>query len=299
MTLEATRNKCFELIRLAADMRDENDVTEWLGRWFMHFKNWERAETFDRAMTESRMTIRMAPMRPDRKPWVSRTGEKGDVFINASVGGISEMQTPKNFIDKRKNELGLHDVSAVLLRPNLALSPQLFTKPDRIPVFMPIPQHEDLQLFHEIAGVAKANRAGPIYQFYVEARARMTRIKYGSDTDINTGFLKIDKGDGRDHYRYGDATTGAGPVQAEVLRQRMLNAREYPTRIVASTRVVENNEVTLKYRAHASTFPYMGVKGEMSRQFVKTPPPNGTYLLIDMKGQLKGQVDDAGHFTPS
>jgi hypothetical protein len=147
----------------------------------------------------------------------TRAGAASPIKVNKGVDGIIMRLDPQNFLDKKKNELGLHDLSAVLLRTGKALSKQLFTKRDAYAVFMPIPLEEDLQLFEELSQAAKRNRAGALYQFVVTKRAEFTRIKYGSDNDMAIGFLNVTKGDTKQHIRYGEAMRHGGAINEELL----------------------------------------------------------------------------------
>lgn len=305
MGLEAARKKALEQILLAKDMEDETSVINWLTDWFKEFKDWEGEETFERAFTENRMCARMAPTDEaktfQKKTWITHDGRSGPALIRAQVMAIPDMQNPDNFLNKLKNDLGLHDVSAVLLNSTKPISKQLFSKVGRQPVFIPIPHEEDLELLYQIERVAKPRRGGKIYDFYVYARARITRIKYGSDEDMTTEFLKVEYKDKPDelHLRYGDASVGGKTVHADILRERRMAALQYKSKVLTG-KATDNNEVTLKIRQHAGGFPWPAVPGPLKGADIGLAfdIPDKTYLMVGLDQTFKGFVSDDGKFTP-
>ena len=197
---------------------------------------------------------------------------------------------PWSFMRKAKNELGLHDVSAVLLKPTLRLSAQNFSKLGSIAVFAPIPLEEDMVLFEELSAAAKRQKESELYIFVQVARARFTRLQYGSAGDMAVTY-QVEMRDGKEHVRYGRATkVGQGghplPVKAEVLDARRYDAMHYKTRIVLAAVTDANNEVTIKYREHAGDFPWIG-------------NPDGKNGWIVGKTRQSGIVTDDGTFYPN
>jgi hypothetical protein len=269
MSLQAARDKAFEQIFFAKDVIDEKAVVPFFKRWLEALKLWEQAETFERAFSENRMCMRAAPLE-------------------------AEFQMPANFLEKKKNELGLHDVSAVLLSSDKNISAQVFPKVGRQPLFIPIAHEKDLLLLYCIEHLAKQKRTGPVYDFYKDARARITRIKYGSDEDMKTTFLKTLDEQHKPHYRYGDAHETAGPVTAEVLKERRMNALLYQSRVLTG-KVTDNNEVTVKIRQHDGGWPRAAVPGPESHlKGLPCDVPAGHYLLVGFDRKFKGMIDDRG-----
>jgi hypothetical protein len=259
MSLEADRNKTLELVRAAAP---DDEILKWAEKWFKSYKDWEKEETFERAFADNRMTGRMADREKTLEFKVSDSGHtsQANMKVNLGVAGLEGRLNPQNFLDKKKNELGLHDLSAVLLRGDKPISKQLFTRDaaNKYAVFMPLPLEEDLQLFEELSQAAKRQRGGKLYPFVVNARAQFTRIKYGSADDMAVGYLNVNKGDGKAHIRYGGATASGGAVSSQVLQQRSANALHYKNKIALAIGNDANNEVTIKYRQHAGGFPFFG-----------------------------------------
>jgi len=318
MPLEADRKKAVEQILLARDKAgDPIEVVRFLKAWFESLKAWEAQETFERAFSENRMCVRMAP--PDMKRGASQSkathnaeGPTGkNVMIRYHLGSVADHQNPENFgageadlanfaagaTASRKNELGLHDVSAVLMSAGKTITEQLFNKENRQPLFIPIPHEEDLQLLYQIEQVAKADRSGPIHDFYVWARARITRIKYGDEADMTTGFLETTDADGGSHYRYGDATEGGKTVDSALLNQRRRNALEYRSKVLTG-KPVDNNEVTLKIRQHAGIFPLAGAPGPLGPPALDFKLPKGYFYLARLDGKPGGIVNEAGKLVP-
>jgi hypothetical protein len=222
------------------------------------------------------------------------------IKLDPSIRGTQASQNPQNFLDKKKNELGLHDLSAVLLKPNTALSKQLFPKSGSYAIFMPIPLEEDLQLFEELSQAAKRNRGGELYKFVVDARSRMTRIKYGATDDMSLGFLKVVKDDKKDHFRYGVGSILGNPFPQGVLQQRSVNALYYKSKIASlPTTKSANNEVTIKYRHHGGIFPLIGSLGPIPKGAspnIKEEIAKDEFLIGNFEKTL-GKLSDSGVFN--
>jgi hypothetical protein len=305
MPLEADRKKASEQILLAKDKSgDPVEVVKFLKAWFDSLKAWEAQETFERAFSENRMCARMAPSdgigssATQSKDTFGPRGKVGTVTLRYHIGATPLYQEPANFAAgaSRKNELGLHDVSAVLLDSRRSISSQLFSKVGRQPIFIPIPHEEDLQLLYQIEQVAKADRVGPIYDFYVWARARITRIKYGADEDMKTGFYEYSDAKGT-HYRYGDAREGGAKLDTSLLQQRRVNALQYKSKVLTG-KMTDNNEVTLKIRHHAGGFPWAAIQGPLAPPVFPFDVPAGEFLVAEIKqgGAPLGYVTDGGKF---
>jgi hypothetical protein len=203
------------------------------------------------------------------------------VRLDTSLKGLQDRLNPEFFqeIGKKKNELGLHDLSTVLLRGSMPISKQLFgVKVGRGILFIPLPLEEDLQTFYALSRLAKANRTSSLYSYYTYMRAEFTRIKYGQDNDMAVGFGIVKKDDGKVHVRYGVAGIGGGALHPQLLEQRMNNALNYKSKIATSTKTEENTEVTITCRKHAGPFPLVGVKREDNYDLalLSTLTPYGT-----------------------
>jgi hypothetical protein len=305
MPLQAAREEARQEILLAGDVaqKSEEKAVTLCTLWLKELKLWERLETFERAFTEDRMCLRAAPSSDDGmqkkqsftpKPNTVRTDN--DVLIRASIRDMPLFQKPENFLNKKKNELGLQDVSAVLLSSRKKISAQVFAKVNRQPVFIPLPNEEDLQLFYLIECLAKKNKAGKVYEFYKDARARITRIKYGSDEDMKTTFLKIVDDQQKVHYRYGDAHETSGPVDADILAKRRNDALFYKSRVLTN-KINENNEVTVKIRHHeGGRWPQAAVPGPFEHSGMPKVPA-GHFLLISLDQEFRGIIDDNGRMV--
>lgn len=330
-TRSATHTKVLEL--LPDTVTEVSETTQKLivdlaAQWFVDYKQFEREETFDRAYQDKRMTARMSMVAEDPSsggaslktmdaffPGVVKTTVNQDKTI---MSGLTNRLKPANFAmgASKKNELGLHDLSAVLLQPPPAtISTQLFTKPGALPYFMPLPLEEDLRLAHDLGVAAKKARGGLLYQFYVAVRSEMTRIKYGAEQDLQSGMLVMHKqNDQKPHVRYAEVHNSGGMVDPGLLQTRAANALNYKTRIVDQATTGENNEVTVKYRKHAGMFPLIGAPGhavpkdpppnvppplhERYRWFVKTLGAKDYLLARFTPPAIVGKVSDDGVFTP-
>ena len=303
MSLQAARAKTLELLLLGVDLRHEAEVLRSAEQWFELFKEWERAESFERAFQDNRMTARMAPLSETNElkkfSVVADRGEAREMKLNPNVQSLPAASDPQNFLDGKKNDLGLHEMSAVLLEPGRPISKQTFAKPGAVPVFMPIPDEGDLQLFDQLCQAAKRNRQGALYRFVVEKRARMTRITYGSADDMAVGFLRIEKGDGKDHFKYGHGNIQGHITPPEVLTQRSADALHYRSKIARVQSRTSNNEVTIKYRQHAGGFPFVGNPGPLPGHAGYPPVKKGEYVLASFTTGPQGLLnDETGVLTP-
>ncbi|MGO8788076.1 MAG: hypothetical protein ACLQVL_11940 [Terriglobia bacterium] len=289
MSLEESRNV---VNRLLVSRAPEADLVEPAAAWFMEMKNWEVNETFERAFREFRMTARVCATKDFRNLDVKDSvGKPSQMVHDAGVEGMAPRLVPQNFIDKRKNLLGLHDLSAVLLRPKVPLKFQIFIKgagEDQTVVFMPIPLEADMKVFHKLSQLAKATKPpGPLYPWLLDSRARLTRLNYGSADDMMIGFMNVTEGKapGRQHLRYGAALKIGTPIKPELLELRKSDALNYVTAIARKPPSNEgNNEVTVKYREHAGQFPYFGALDVKSERY-----------SVGKTGPL-GWVDQDGNF---
>lgn len=271
MPLEESRNQLIDAIQKEAGA---DTIRELASIWFGELKKWESTDEFKCAYQESRMTMRAVNKFAEMKQIQVTKNRSATINLNPSVAGTIARLNENNFLKKLKNDLGLHDLSAVLLRGDIPIDKQSFKmNGDTILVFMPIPLEDDLVAFSLLSMVAKNNRGSALYTDYQMMRASFTRIKYGSPDDMHSGFLTISKtgttgeDDGKMHVRYGMANVMGGALSGALLEKRKNNALSYRTTIAIPSKHGENNEVIISYRNHAGLFPLFG-----------TPTSNGVEL---------------------
>jgi hypothetical protein len=99
----------------------------------------------------------------------------------------------------------LLDLSASLLDPKRMIATQIYKTQDPCQaVFMPVPKKEDAALFYRLNEIAKGLSGKSWFAFLVRrVKTSLTRIKLAQEDDMHTAIVRIDKGDGRVHYRYG------------------------------------------------------------------------------------------------
>lgn len=263
------------LIGHISKKEDLKVIQKSVAAWFADIKDWESKDTFETAFAEGRMTARDVPKKGSIKtfpvkafelqkdgaikPLLKKTEIK--VNVNSSLDGIWDRVEAKNFLEKLKNEKGLHDLSAVLLKPEVAISKQVFgVSEDVATVFAPLPYEDDLIIFDAVAELAKSDITSGLYWDYVKIRAEFTRIKYGQDSDMSSGFAVLVTSDAKIKVRYGLASIMGGVVSSALLQQRHLNALQYHKKILESKKLGENNEVIIAYRSHAGPFPMYGTR---------------------------------------
>jgi hypothetical protein len=278
MTLEARRSELIDAIDKKAQLTAIKELAE---RWFTEIKTWEGLEKFPRAFQDSRMTVRAVKTDAKLKQIKVTRSVPTTINLDGSVAGIHARLDADNFLNKLKNDKGLHDLSAVLLHPGKLISKQFFdVAPGSQLVFMPLPLEADLAAFAALSVIAKSNRSSPLYVSFERMRANFTRIKYGAMSDMHSGFLTIEKmkfdaplqKDGKVHVRYGLANVLGGPVMQKLLDIRVQNALKYKSKIATPNKTGENNEVIIAYRNHAGPFPMIGTP--------QSNPPN-SYALVN------------------
>ncbi|WP_206954508.1 hypothetical protein [Trinickia acidisoli] len=292
MSLEESRGRLMAAIEDGAEL---DVIREFARIWFADIKSWESTDDFATAFKERRMTARATGDDAALKQIGVRKHVETTINLDPSVAGTIARLNADNFLKKLKNDLGLHDLSAVLLRPDIPLANQFFKITAKtIIVFMPIPLEEDLVAFALLSAVAKANRGSELYTEYQGMRANLTRIKYGSSDDMHSGFLIIKKektgspgeDDGRLHVRYGMANIMGGPLSPGLLERRRNNAHAYRTKVAVASQEGENNEVIISYRNHAGLFPLFG------------KPGSGGLVLTDKKDSKMGTLRSDGAIQP-
>jgi hypothetical protein len=190
-----------------------------------------------------------------------------------------------------KYNLGLHDMSAVLLSPErgpiynqLAWKESVKETEKFAVAFMPLPLERDLQMFFVLNAKAKRFRGTQlsfIYDKVAFIRRRMTRVKLANEVDAGSGFVNIGKGwkEKERKYKYGlglvaiPEKTGAVGIQ-ETLRRTQL-ALEYRS-LLALMKPATNNELVIAYRDHESKcFPMFTLYNEKESCFDVFDGPDG------------------------
>ncbi|MFI9011424.1 hypothetical protein ACIGNX_29715 [Actinosynnema sp. NPDC053489] len=255
----------------------------WDGRrdridtWWRAVKAAEAAETWATAFSANRMTarqvnsnsilggrfgIRNAHHRRDRS-W------DREIVLDRTLDGVRKRMQPANFHDpatgaNRKNELGLHDLSASLLdgsRTPMSVHTQLKPYEDATVVFMPVPTERDAQIFNAIQSLTPVTEADR--EQVRRMRNRFTRLRMAQATDMHTYLLNVNEvRDGEPLVRYGHSGRVRRPGdRAEVradeidIATRRTNALEHGVILRTNTDQVVN-EVVVVYREHASAlFP--------------------------------------------
>jgi hypothetical protein len=198
---------------------------------------------------------------------------------------------------KGKYNLGLHDLSAVLLSTERgSILGQLAWKegakdPDVNAVaFMPLPLEADLKLFAVLSEKAKKHRAthARIYAKVVDVRHKWTRVKLTNENDAGSGFVNIGTGwkDKARKYKYGlglvaiDGKTGTTGV-AEMKRRQEL-ALEYRSMLGKMNAVPldggnpTHNELVVTYRQHATLcFPLFAEYDKQDKNWIVIDGPEG------------------------
>jgi len=220
MGLEESRARLKEAL-LRKGNADE--LVPFVEQWFSDFKVWEKSDTFDTAYSESRMTIRIAKSAStkgskyeinqgtfDKKTHTyTETGRVTGPFVDLTLKGIASRMTPSKFYGAaargQKYELGLMELPASLLNGRRrTIAPQAYPVTDPcLAVFTPVPKKEDAAMFYTLNELVKSVRTLTLWDVMRQIKSKMTRIKLAQASDMHTGIIKLDKGDGRTHLRYG------------------------------------------------------------------------------------------------
>jgi len=259
MDLKTARD---ELLKWLANDHEFDDADKCQAKilgYLIAYKNWERKDTLKKAIKQKRLTARVCGSSMSK---ITKF-DIGSIQVKLANGAsFKEFMNPRNFLDKKKNDLGLHDLSAILVRKDVALSKQLFPKPDNVVAFMPIAQQEDIAAMQTLGACAKAHKDKTIYPSYKFVRSHMTRLNYVSPDDMAIGFQAYRDADGTEHVRYGNVSRVGQPQQVplpdELLEKRRLVASMYQRALGLMQTSTANNEVTVKYRQHDGGFPYIG-----------------------------------------
>jgi len=273
--------------------------------WWTDYKDWEEHESFARAFADQRMTVRwakrgmvaqmelqaarpgMANLETFKKPQPELKGPAARMAqhqtvknyeLDVGIRGVAARANPANFCPdtggaSRKAELGLHDMSASLLR-NQDIVAQLFNKPEKghLYVFMPLALPDDQDIFHRLNGLAKADRSSPLYPLVRSYRSQMTRLKLACEHDMGTNFVALapeDKINPRFRYGIGRLTKvpeldeqrrPTGKLESDVANTpELIAARKQAAinyRQILERELFAVNEITIAYRQHKNpAFP--------------------------------------------
>ncbi|XVS61003.1 hypothetical protein ACQPYE_22120 [Actinosynnema sp. CA-299493] len=291
------------------------DGDTWDGRrdritaWWHEVKVAERAETWASAFAENRMTARQVNNESvlggdfeirnnhhrldrawDRKITLDRTLEGVRKRINPAH--FNQPETGRN----RKNELGLHDLSASLLhgtRDPLSIYAQLKPYANATVVFMPAPTERDAQVFNAIQSLRTVTEADA--RLMRKIRNEFTRLRLAQATDMHTYLLNVnDVRDDEPMVRYGHSglIRRAGKknevsVDAIDIATRRTNALEHHV-VLAQDGGQVVNEVVVVYRKHESAlFPVFAEWNRAMSRFTvlnrETGAPTKAYITNDGK----------------
>jgi hypothetical protein len=275
-----------------ANAENKSFILGLIDNWWIAYKDWEEKETFTRAFTEKRMTVRTIKYQTVHSPLKMTREAQGHLGkqevpgkSDTGIKGLTKRMDPTNFVSSRdrssaKYEHGLHDMSASLLHPERLISHQLYgwgfqtdshaeTREGSVyVVFMPLPQTEDMVLYSTLSALANQLKGtvSEIYEKVRDIRSQMTRIKFADKDDSHIGFVDVSKKPETEYkYRYGlvNGDAEAGSVDTPTMRLRKANALKYTCILeTAQERALRlgtkqaslkfYNEIIVAYRMHAS-----------------------------------------------
>ena len=260
---------------------DWKTLTPLIDRWFEDLKAWEAIDTFNKAFQDKRMTVRQVNIDPTTARGGTFTVGTRQMKLARDIPGIAARMAPTNYFDpvtlrRKKNELGLHDLSASLLTNTRAIRSQLKGYENVIALFMPLVQEEDLYLFDSLNKTAKKELDGSVLMKTL--RSKLTRVKLAQASDMGATFEDTKPGGPEGNFRYGLTGTIIGedqrgklikvgrPATAEELFNRKTNALHYKNILINP--VVSVNEIVMAYRHHASPlFPMFAQWDKWLRYF--------------------------------
>lgn len=286
--------------KLGGDGDTWHDRKARIDEWWARLKEAEAGETWQAAFAANRMSARQIGSTQAMggnftvRNKFDRNNRSRDrqVCLDRGASGILERLTPENFYDpknrkSRKDEKGLHDLSASLLdstKNPLTILGQMKPYKDSIVVFMPVPSEDDAQIFHAIVNLKEPDEPALSVM-----RSRFTRMKYAQGSDMHTTLFDVSlSADAPPKIRYG--VTGRTQRKGEDemmanetdLAARKTNALEHSV-ILGAGAVQKVNEIVLAYRSHASTlFPLFAQWDGDNRRFNvldrKTQRPTRAYI---------------------
>jgi len=195
-------------------------------------------------------------------------------LINAGGAGILKRVTPANFERREsqshsaKSSLGLHSLSAHLLRPDLRLK---YYDGVCLVVLMPLPLPEDVSIFYRLRQLSKQPGCGIQFSAAVAILAtQFTRPQLAANLDMGTSYARASSDRGGHSIKYVKGT-GATSLESEqacrdnaVRNYRTIVERPAPEQNVGADgrRMYCANEITVAYRQWGLTgtnFPVFGI----------------------------------------
>ncbi len=295
-----------ELLRLGLSKLGGAGDT-WAGRkreidaWWSRLRDAEAAETWQTAFAQNRMSARqigstsvMGGTFTVQNKFDRRNAARSrTIELDRGAGGILARLVPANFFDPetgrgRKDELGLHDLSATLLdstKDPLTVLGQLKPYKDSIVVFMPVPTEDDAQIFHAITTLRDPDGADLGVK-----RSSFTHIRFAQGSDMHTTLVDVSlRPEDPPKIRYGvtgrvQRARGEDEVMADDtdLAARRTNALRHSV-ILGAGAVQKVNEIVMAYRAHRSAlFPLFAKWDGNTKRFNAlartTLRPTGAYV---------------------
>lgn len=286
----------------------------WDGRrdrisaWWREVEAAEEAETWASAFSTNRMSarqvntnsvlggefaIRNKTHRLDRE-WDRK------IVLDRTLAGVRARIVPANFNApttgvNRKNELGLHDLSASLLDGSRAINAQLKPYAAATVVFMPVPTERNAQIFGAIESLIPVTEADR--KLLRTMRNSFTRLRLAQATDMHTYLLNVNEDKtGEPMVRYGHSGLVRRPGDRSEVRvdeldiaTRRTNALQHSVVLLPSAQAVVN-EVVMVYRQHASAlFPAFAQWDQIRSRF--------TILNRDTGAATKTYLTDAGKWV--
>ena len=130
-----------------------------INTWLKGVKKRENMDTFEIAFKANRMTARQINLAGRGGSFqVSKFGQRPNpekdrtMKLARDVPGILDRMNPENFYNRetgesKKNEKGLHDLSASLLNGEQSIDKQLKRYSNAVVLFMPMPEEIDQKIF--------------------------------------------------------------------------------------------------------------------------------------------------------
>jgi hypothetical protein len=236
----------------------------WIRNWWKAYKDWEAADTFNKAMLANRMTMRSFGSNFEsqvNKQFTSLDIEKGRFYGDSERTDLGEtvqeqhkttfsrpqlvstkmyiakrginssaFSDPANFATRKvKYEQGLHDLSVKLVLPGRDIRGQSHHRGEKNPhfSFAPLSKPEDQAVIYKLIRCAKAlkNTLPQLDTLIRGYRTRMTRAKLAHHYDMGTGYVAVPTPNRTDGLEY--------KIGYSVGNTTKLRAEETPNRIAA------------------------------------------------------------------
>jgi len=283
----------------------------FVNNWFQVLKQWEALDTFNTAFSEDRMTMRVTKSETPKDPPTTVKTAKWNVAQGTYE--IMKEQTPTTPVYIKREHIvqrtdptkfaivggkyahGLLELPASLLNHTKMIAANIYpTTTEGWAVFMPLPMAADNALYYTLRSIEKQRQDPRAATKMREIRSELTRIKLGQNSDMHTGYVALDRNDGRPHYRYGyTGQEGLRPITfAE--RKARFDARMNYQSVLKLKEGASYNEVVVAYRQHRSgAFPLFALwpglptdEGERNRLRAN---PQLRLAVIDALGNPTGK----------